>query len=380
MKTTLVSIFIVLNTFPLFAQISCNVLSEKGEVVEFATVYDISKQTSCITNINGNFFLQGKVGDSIEIRHLNYQTKRFEIKNQNEIYILIPKKFQINEILISAKAAAFLFEKSCRNTYAKFKDFDVTRGYCRYLRINDKDTTQLIDIDFDVIHKKKKRFETGRNTSPVLVQERIIKNDSLFLEDLSPNIADFYPHINAINWVKISEDFNYYKVEDSLFICIYFLSKKQVWDLPYNYEVKIFKADTSLSSIIMTNKNTSKITNIYNTGDSLNAAIVASRSNYVKYNYEDEFSYLAEFSHQFELFYMGSDSIVKPITIELKYKTYNKDASNLERRFGYRVFNNRLVINDIENRYTSSFWKSVDYFTLPLVDYNRLLDLEFDNN
>lgn len=375
------TLILVLISFPLFAQINGSVLSETGESVEYATIYDISQKTSCITNINGNFQIKGNIGDTIEIRHLNFKTRRFVITNQLAIYTLIPEKFLLNEVLISAKEAALLFEKSCRNTYAKFRDFDYTRGYCRYLRQNNQDTTLLVDLDLDIIHRKGRKFEKGRNISPVIVQERIVENDSKIEDDIYYNIADFYPHINAINWVKISNDFNYYKVEDSLFFNLYFLADKHVWNSPYNYEVKIFKADTCLSSITMTNKNNSSITNIYSyigsfKGSYDTIAVIKSRSNYVEYKYENGYSYLSGFSHQFEL--LSTDSVQNFISIDVMYKTYNGDASKGERRFGYRIFENKLKPLEIENRYRDSFWENSDYFMTPLVDYDRILHLKID--
>ena len=82
MKTAITTLIFVLNLFPLFAQINGSVLSEKGEPVEFATIYNTSQKTSCITDSYGNFQIKGNIEDTIEIRHLNYKTKRFIVKNQ----------------------------------------------------------------------------------------------------------------------------------------------------------------------------------------------------------------------------------------------------------------------------------------------------------
>lgn len=382
MKTAITTLIFVLNLFPLFAQINGSVLSEKGEPVEFATIYNTSQKTSCITDSYGNFQIKGNIEDTIEIRHLNYKTKRFIVKNQNEIFTLEPEIFLINEVHISAKEAALLFEKSCRNTYAKFRNFDYTRGYCRYLRKNNQDTTLLIDLDLDIIHRKGRKFEKGRNISPVIVQERILADGSKIEEDISYNIADFYPHINAINWVKISNDFNYYKVVDSLYINLYFLADKHIWSLAYNYEVKIIRADTCLASITMSNKNNSTITNIYsyigsNKGSFDTIAVIKSRSNYVEYKYENGHSFLSGFSHQFEL--LTLDSLQNSISIDVMYKTYNSDAGKDQRRFGYRIFENKLKPLEIQNRYKDSFWENSDYIKTPFVDYERILQLQTDD-
>ncbi|MGE0018820.1 MAG: hypothetical protein AB7S72_04080 [Draconibacterium sp.] len=381
MKTTFSIFFSFLLSVSLFAQINGNVSGENGESVEFATIYNITQITSCITDSHGKFQINGNIGDSIEIRHLSYKTKRFVINNQNERYTIFPELFLINEVLISAKEAAMLFEKCCRNTFNKFRDFDYTRGYCRYLRKNNQDTTFLIDLDLDIIHRKVRKFEKDFNILPIIVQERILADGLKFEDDVSYNIAGFYPHINAINWVKISNDFSYYKSEDSLFINLYFIADKHIWDLPYNYEVKIFKADSCLSSIAMSNRNNSTITNIYsyigsNKGSFDTVAVIQCRSNYVEYKYENGYSFLSGFSHQFEL--ISSDSLPDSVFIDVTFKTYASDAGKDQRRFGYRIFENKLKPDEIQNRYKHNFWESSDYIKTPLVDYGRILHLKID--
>lgn len=70
MKTIII---IFLSMICLFgkAQITGEVINEKGEKLEYATIYNLTRKTSSITNIEGFFSLKGEIGDSINIQHVH---------------------------------------------------------------------------------------------------------------------------------------------------------------------------------------------------------------------------------------------------------------------------------------------------------------------
>ena len=366
MKNQLAFLFIFVGFFAT-AQISGTVTNEKNEPVEYTTIFNISKETSSITNVKGVFQLEGNIGDSIRIRHLNYKTGEFKISLPNDNYTLSQKNYNLGEVVVSANYAARLFEKSCENTYNKLKDKNISRGFLRNIRIENNDTTQLIDIDLDIVQRKQKSYNQREKIAPYKVQERIIR-DTINTTELKIK-SSMFPSFNKVNWSKFQNYFNYFEIEDPEVIKLYFFNKKSFKDSIIHIEVIIQKSDTLLLSIAIIGKNLLK------NKKGVTLKMDTNSFTYIKYNYDNDFSYISEFRRGWIL----TNSVFgrKDLTVLQFFKTYNNGASNLERRpNGHRIFDNVLESNKIKNKYDEEFWERDLYLNITPYDFEYLLNLK----
>lgn len=363
-------IFLFVSIFTL-AQITGNIGNEHDEPVEFATILNKNTQASSITNKNGMFQLSGNVGDSIRIQHVNYKTHDFKIDKINDNYTLSLKNYSLGEVVISANYAARLFELSCRKTYEKLKDENISRGYLLKMVVIDKDTTQIIDIDLDIVQKKQKSFDQKEKILPYKIQERIVEKlqDSTKL-NLRLNI---FPEFNLVPWDKFEKYFNYFEVQDSQFIALYFLNKKAFRDSVTHIEVKIQKSDSCLYSFASISKN--RLRNRKGETLKMQTKII----DYVRYDYKDGFSYLLECYSGLVL--TNSETGRKDVSVIQFFKTYNNGAANLEKRpDGHRIFYNEITKSLIKNRYEEEFWKNDAYMEYTNYDFDKLLNLNFTDS
>jgi hypothetical protein len=353
------------------SQITGKVFNEYDESVEFATILNKTTNASSITNKNGVFQLSGNVGDSILIQHVNYKTKDFRVKKISDNYRLLEKNYSLGEVVVSANYAARLFELSCRKTYDKLKDENISRGYLRKMVVVEKDTTQLIDIDLDIVQKKQKSFNQKDKILPYKIQERIVEKlqDSAKL-NLRLNI---FPEFNMIAWDKFEKYFNYFEIQDSQFIKLYFLNKKSFQDSITHIEVKIQKSDSCLYSFAMISKN--RLKNRKGETLKMQTKIIG----YTRFDYKDGFSYLLD--NYKAIFLTNSETGRKDITAMQFFKTYNNGAANLEKRpNGRRIFDNEITKNLIKNKYEEEFWENDSYLEYTNYDFDKLLNLNFSDS
>jgi hypothetical protein len=353
------------------AQITGTVKNRSNEPVEFATIFNKTTKASSITNKNGMFQLSGNVGDSILIQHLNYKAKDFRVNKLSDNYRLLEKNYSLGEVVVSANYAARLFELSCRKTYDKLKEENISRGYLRKMVVVEKDTTQLIDIDLDIVQKKQKSFNQKEKILPYKIQERIVEShqDSTKL-NFRLNI---FPEFNMIEWDKFEKYFNYFEIQDAKFINLYFLNKKSFQDSITHIEVKIQKSDSCLYSFAVISKKRFK----NRKGETLKmqTKIVG----YARFDYIDGFSYLLE--NCTGIFLTNSETGRKDMTVNQFFKTYNNGAANLEKRpDGRRIFYNEITKNLIKNKYEEEFWKNDSYLEYSNYDFDKLLNLNFTDS
>jgi len=367
-------LFLITFLFAVFvskAQISGKVLNENSEPVEFATIFNKTTNTSSITNKNGVFQLSGNIGDSIRIQHVNYKTKDFRVNKISDNYKLLEKNYSLGEVVVSANYAARLFELSCRKTYDKLKEENISRGYLRKMVVIDKDTTQIIDIDLDIVQKKQKSFNQKDKILPYKIQERIVESlqDSTKL-NLRLNI---FPEFNMIEWDRFEKYFNYFEIQDSQFINLYFLNKKSFQDSITHIEVKIQKSDSCLYSFAMISKKRFK----NRKGETLK--MQTKIIGYTRFDYKDGFSYLLE--NCMGIFLTNSETGRKDLTVKQFFKTYNNGAANLEKRpDGLRIFDNEITKNLIRNKYEEEFWENDSYMEYSNYDFDKLLNLNFTDS
>jgi hypothetical protein len=353
------------------SQITGKVFNEYDESVEFATILNKTTNASSITNKNGVFQLSGNVGDSILIQHVNYKTKDFRVKKISDNYRLLEKNYSLGEVVVSANYAARLFELSCRKTYDKLKDENISRGYLRKVVIVEKDTTQLIDIDLDIVQKKQKSFNQKDKILPYKIQERIVEN---LQDSIKLNARIFiFPQFNIIAWDKFEKYFNYFELQDSQFINLYFLNKKSFQDSVTHIEVKIQKSDSCLHSFAMISKK--RLKNKKGETLKMQTKIIG----YTKFDYKDGFSFLLE---QYNgIFLSNSETGRKDMTVNQLFKIYNNGAANLEKRpNGRRIFDNEITKNLIKNKYEEEFWENDSYLEYSNYDFDKLLNLNFTDS
>jgi hypothetical protein len=337
MKNIIILFFSLICFWNINAQITGTVLSDLNEPVEFATIENINQKYSAITNTNGIFRLNGEIGDSIRIQHVNYLAQLFVVNYVDANYYLSQKNINIGEVTVTAKYAINLFRKSCINTFSALIEKNIYRGYFRYQSFIDKDTSQIIDLDLDIIQRKKKSIEEGERINPYKIQER---------NEHKPNTPFFFTssmftHINQIyNWANFLGNSYSLKVEDSLQIRLYFIGKSQ------NVEVAIQKKDTLLIHVI-------GVTAGQLRSEKGEQQLKKNKMYWhIKYEYENGVGYLSEFADM--MTFANPKDSSNTLTFSQFYKTY--ETGFIKRRpNGRRVFSLWLLF--IKNRYNENFWE-----------------------
>lgn len=369
-KLLATSILIILSFFA-SSQITGIVCNPKKSPVEYATLFNTNRRTISITDSVGNFRMNAGIGDIIEIRHLNYITQKIRIEGDSNYYLLREKNNELDEIVIAQKYAAELFQKSCENTYAKFNDTQMSKGFLRYLRTDWNDTIQVIDLDLDILQKKRSTFKRGHHLTIYKNQERNWKKEKKS-EELNIHLNRIFPTINEIDWATISDNFNYYKMEDEGFIKLLFLSKKKLYDEPCNFEILINKSDSCLSSILMINKHPNELELLKTLNDpsseyyvfEIISGMLSQSSHYLKFGFKDTVAFVEEYAHSYEF----NELEHQPVWIQIQhlYKTYDNEFK-LE---GYKnrsdkIRKNSFQPNSIKNSFQSNFWEGKNYFYEP---------------
>lgn len=340
----IVIIFLILTNYFVTAQISGNVWDENNRPIEFATIFNLANKSSAITNVNGFFNIKGKVGDSIRIQHVNCVTKEIRIKAPDDSYMLLTKNIRLGEITVTAKYAINIFKRSCSNTFNTFKHNNIYRGYFRYLSTIDKDTSQIINIDLDMVQKKRKDIDEGEKLIPYKVQESNEFKPSTPFCRTQP----FFTYIDQIyTWANYLDNANYFKVEDSLYIKLYFIGKKQKMEVVIQKEDTCLVCVTEVSSAPLRKK----------TGEQLK---INKSYWHIKYAYENGIGYLSEMSN--ELIFQDTRNEKNLLTFMQFYKTYDYKVDNMKRRpNGDRIYNNLWEPRFIKNSYEEKFWKRMSF-------------------
>jgi hypothetical protein len=359
----LITICFIFLSYLLSAQITGNVNNETNQAVEFATIYNLSQKTSAITNEGGFFKLEGKSGDSLRIQHVDCKTKDFIVVKLHDNYMLERKFTSLGEVEVTAQYVRGLLNKSCQNTFDKFhKQKTVSRGYFSYRSTNNCDTTQVIDLDVDVVYKKKKNLDKGQSIIPFTMQSRNLCDSSTLFVRIKP----LYFTINEVSsWANFFENFRYYKVEDTSLIKLYFVG----CETEGITEVTISKMDTCLVSFII-NSGKSKLTSTEG-----NKIHIGQSTHYIKYDYTNGYCVIAESGIKYTLHHPHHKDEV--LSMSLLFKSYN-NSPNLERReTSDGIWFNKFEPKDFKTNYTTEFWNSKEYpsdirshtaFTIP--DFN----------
>ncbi|MCG6187418.1 carboxypeptidase-like regulatory domain-containing protein [Maribellus maritimus] len=356
--------------------ISGTVLNNNGTPVEFATLYNLGRKTSCITDENGFFRLEAQVNDSIEIKHLNYKKTRFLIDNKIENFVLSSKDFQIEEVLVSPQFAFNLFNRSCENTWKTFEDENVSRAYAKCTRkLYGETVAQEAFLDLDIVQKKLRSYKKGEKTNIYRIQEKIEKNGEIQDNDFLIDLNLFYPPVQQIYWVDLPKQFNYLKKEESNFIKL-ILASKTKYDHKCNIEVIINKKDTTLLSFAMVKKDIklpylhSKL--VFEKAQEVWDTIPVQKTyHYIKYDYSDGFGYLSEYVQ---------GAVISPgreIEVSEHLKTYKNGVESLAiRKNRKRIFGNRIILRSIQNRYETEFWENQYATGTSPYDFNTLENLK----
>ena len=362
MKKSFIILFIFSSYFAT-AQISGSVIDEKGQPIEFATVYNLRNKVSSITNVEGEFNISGLLGDSIRIQHLNYEILEVKVLDEKKKYVLTEKINNLSEVPITA--GFVMFKKSCENTYKTFKQLNISRGYLRYFCTNDKDTTQVIDVDLDIVQQKLKDFNKGEKISIYKVQERnrIIANNPFL------GIEPMFLNINFINnWASSLGHAKYQKIEEDNFFKYYFFGNDSVDQHKFDrIEVVIQRSDTCLISV----NYFSNISFINKEGKSVK---IKNHYWHIKYEYLNGFAYLSESVSNFIVYNPKNND--NELAVSLIYRTYDNGSENLKRRpKGRAIIQNIWLQGLIKNRYQEEFWDCKEYLNFDVKIFDSLLNM-----
>ncbi|MEI7829324.1 MAG: carboxypeptidase-like regulatory domain-containing protein [Prolixibacteraceae bacterium] len=364
MKKSLILLFIFSSSLFASAQISGKVTDGNSQPVEFATVFNLRNKMSSVTNVTGEFSISGLVGDSIRIQHLNFNQLDVIVLGLNNKYVLREKFNIMSEIPVTA--GYVMIRKSCENTYNRFKDKNISRGYLRYFSASDKDTTQIIDVDLDIVQQKLKDFNKGERISPFKVQER---NRSIANNPFS-GLKPLFLNINFINdWSVSVGRAQYKKSEDDLFYKYYFAVNDSVeGGIITGIEVVIQKSDTCLLTV--------KYFTTFPLQDKEGKNIkIRSHCWYIKYEYKNGFAYLSE--SMSKLILPNPKNIDNDLSVSLFFRTYDDGSENLKRRpNGNGIFFNSWLQSLIKNRYQEEFWASKEYLNFDVNIFDSLLNMK----
>lgn len=316
------------------AQITGKVQNKQGGKVEFATIFNLTQKKSCITNANGIFLLQGEIGDSVIVQHLNYESKAFILKLDNDLYILAEKNIHLKSINISPAITVDLLKKSCRNTFEKLAMSSVSKVYFDYTLLNNEDTAHVVKLELDVVHQKRKNLEAGENFKSYVVEKQVkldtIKTGNIFFSNYIGR------PLNLFVWKDLTKGFNITKTEDSLNIEIHCYLKESVSDSIMNWIILIDKKDTCLHTVSMLStlpfrnkKGTIKLSSM-------------GSFQFVKFKNSDNNYYLDEVINSTSIRHPDSDSIY--YTAIFHYKTY-QIGKELEKRKNSKYIPNDTFIS-----------------------------------
>lgn len=348
------------------------VTNKNKQPVEFATLYNSTQKTTCISNAQGKFKLVAEIGDSVKIQHLNFQSNNYKIQKKEEDFILVEKDFLIEEVMVSPQVAFDLFNKSCENTWKTFKEENTSRAYAKCTRkLYGEVVAQEAFLDVDMIQKKLSSYKRGEKTNIYRIQEKMEKHSDFPENDLLIDLNLFYPTIQQIYWVDLPKSFNYLKREENNFIKL-ILSSKSTYDHQCNIEVAIHKKDTTLNYFAMVKKDI-KLPFLHSklvrerAQEVWDTIPVQKTYHFIKYDYTNGFGYLSEYMQ---------GAVVKPdreIEISEHLRTYNMGTEPLKRRnSGKRIFANRIVLRSIKNQYETDFWKNELFPEKMPYDFNVL--------
>lgn len=337
--------------------------------VQLASVFNINKHTHGVSNLDGEFVIEGTIGDSIQIKHINYMGSEFKVKANYNNYFLEPKNHLINEVVVSSEEAFKLFKKSFENIYNKLQDKSIIRGYLRYLKMKGIDTLVLQDIDMDIERQKLRSFDKGEKISIYKIQERTVRDLTAKEGDL--NLKKYIcPPINQFNWDIFSKSYNFYKVVDTLQIKLYFLSKKINNNNSVHFEVAIQRKDTCLLFFAYTSVGSFSSKK----GDKINSTKSYS---YTKYCINEGYAFLSETFDKV----VFPDSKTKELNIEmsLHYKTYDSKLQELKlRKKGFKINDNTFDSRSITNRYIDKFWINNSELNKVNYDFEYLSNLKIE--
>lgn len=368
-KVFLLQLFMITCLFSI-GQIKGTLLDSNSTPIEWATIKNITGNSTTLSNAKGEFVLKGVIGDSIRIQHLNYGSSTYKIEANNSSYILSLQNFKLPEVIVSSNYAFQLFKKSSENTFNRLKDKSISRGYLLYTTVKDKDTLVRQDLDLDIKRRRLTTFDKGERISVIKIQERSVC-DSVINEKKGFISRYICPPISRFKWDSFSKSYNYYKVEDSEYIRLYFIDKKQPTINVPRFEVVIQKEDSCLTFI----------GEYYNGNPRNKAGNILENvklTSFMKYDFVDGISFLSETFDRV----IFPDPKKKDINNEMTlcYKTYNNGIHNSARRpKGRIIYKNIFNTRSVKNKYSENFWINNSGIDKMDYDFSRLANMKIED-
>lgn len=155
-----------------------------------------------------------------------------------------------------------------------------------------------------------------------------------------------------MKWDLFSKSFIFYKVEDSTYIRLYFINKKNPSDNIYHYEVVIQKEDSCLA--FMAHYIARTLSRSHGNKDEIQIRNVNLYS-FTKYNFVDGISFLSETFDRVIISDPKKDG--SNVEMTLCYKTYDNGIHNsLLRTKGRVIYKNIFDSRSVKNNYFENFW------------------------
>ncbi len=361
LQILIISFIIFLFSYPASsdAQISGQVIGSDGIPVNYATVFNLSSQTGCITDSVGFFNLIASFSDSIRVQHLSYKTGNFGLGKNLDQYKLDRNLNEIKEITVSKLYAGWLAVRSGEKAISRMQHEPRDRMYCNAVRTLNKDTLDQIftDLDFE-------RNKTGNG----LINNRFIEIQR-YCQQLNHDMDPFPEQVlgsylfplkglpvikeEKDNEKAMNDDCVFCISTDSQFIRVSLIPKKEAPLYRPVFELTISKLDTCLVGFAMatypsTSNPSKKLENKPEKSDN---------AFFYQISFENGLGYISRIYSELNLYGIkDNNKYANKFTFNLN--NYAHSSEKLKKRSGKWIINNIFgFVNKPKSKYSEEFWK-----------------------
>ncbi|MBI9063817.1 MAG: hypothetical protein JEZ14_17680 [Marinilabiliaceae bacterium] len=354
------------------AQVIGLVKDFKGIPIQFASIKIKNSFLGTESDSLGIFKINAFKGDTLLIYHLNFGHKELSIDSQYIEVIMEKTKHKLQEVEVSGSYAFRLFDTCKINTYNMLRQSYLSRSYWRGIDICGSDTLCLVDIDFDIEQKSLNKLGREAILRCSKVQEKVVVDSSLSDKGYQLN---FQVRVKPFeNNFLIYEDFKDEYVclikDDSIFIKLLFIPKKEIKKGYNNIEVSIWKDKLFINYIASC---TAKSKQKYAGERKSSGRKIKNRevAIYAKYELDNEMCYLASYE-MYKLFdFTTKDGNILSRKHISKYQVYNTGGNDLHLRKGKMIYEFN-ILERANNNYVNSFWKHSFQDGYELYDFESL--------
>lgn len=354
------------------AQIKGVVKDESELPLSFASIKLKHTTYACITDSLGKFFIEGSIGDTIQIYHLNIGCKEVVVRSNDQVFRMNRINHELPEIEVASGYAFRLFDICKKNTYDKLRQSYLSRSYWRGIDICGSDTLCLVDIDFDIEQKKLNKLGKEAVIKCRKVQERIVI-DSTY--DHKKYQLNFQVRVkpfenNFLIYKDFEDEYVCFIKEDGAFLKLFFFPKRSIKKGYNNIEVSIWKDRLCIDYIASC---TAKSKQQYGTENMLAGRIIKNREDtvYAKYQMENDIYYLSDYEMIKTFDFITKDGTKLNRRHVSRYHVYNNGEIAIQPRTGKMIYEFNVLERAINN-YQSVFWKQSSQIGIELYDFKSL--------